>query len=258
MTLHSSDDTLALPPPDVTIPAGQTSGTFDVATFANAGTATITATVPGAQAATATVTVALRSLSLTLEAPVVGVNRTMGGSVTLANPPPPGGATITLTPGAPDLLRTSPGAVSIGDGATTAPLLVVGIAAGDTSLTASAPGFAPAIAPIGVRYSLALAPSPVTVERTSSTNVTVILSAPAPIGGATVALSMDAPSTASVPTSVIVPSGATSANVRRQRPGRGDDDPPGDAEPRESRVGRGDGYRAAAGADREFAGQRRG
>jgi hypothetical protein len=213
LTLHSSDDTVALPPPDVTVPAGQTSATFDVVTFANAGTASIAASVAGAQPGTATITVGLRTLSLTLEAPVVGVNRTIDATVTLAQPAPSGGATITLTSAVPDIVGTSPGAVAIAGGATTAPLILVGVVAGDTSLTASAAGFAPVIVPIAVRYTLALAPSPVTLERGSSASVTVMLSAPAPSGGATVALSTDAPTTASVAASVIVPGGATSATA---------------------------------------------
>ena len=226
VTLSSSNTTAASVPSSVTVAAGATSATFTVSTSAVAASTsvTISAAYGGAtRSASLTVTPAappapaLSSLTLN-PASVVGGMQSSTGTVTLSGPAPAGGAQVALSSSNPGAASV-PSSVIVPAGATSTTFTVstsaviasstvtisatYGGATRSASLTVTPPA-APTLS------SLTLNPTSVRGGMQSSTG-TVTLSGPAPTGGAQVALSSSNPGAASVPSSVIVPAGATSA-----------------------------------------------
>jgi hypothetical protein len=159
--------------------------------------------------------------SLTLNpSSVVGGTQSSTGTVTLSGPAPAGGATVTLSSSNTAAART-PSSVTVAAGATSA-TFTVSTSAVATSTTVTISGsysgvtrsasltVTPAPPPPPTLSSLTLNPTSVFGGSQSSTG-TVTLSGPAPAGGAIVALS-SSNRAASVPPSVTVPAGATSAS----------------------------------------------
>ena len=166
----------------------------------------------------AAASVSLSSLSLNPTSVTGGNSST--GTVTLSGPAPAGGATVTLS-SSNTTAATVPSSVTVATGATSAPFTVStsavtasttvaisaaygGVSRSATLTVTSAPPPAPTLS------SLTLNPTSVIGGVQSSTG-TVTLSGPAPAGGAQVALSSNN-GAASVPSSVAVPAGATTAN----------------------------------------------
>src|SRR5467141_2900950 len=221
----SSNNGAASVPPSVTIAAGATSATFVVttSTVASSTTVTISAVYSGAtRTASLTVTPTppppptLSSLSLNPTSVVGGNSST--GTVTLSGPAPTGGAQVALSSnnGAASVLPS----MTIAAGATSATFVVsTSAVASSTTVTISATHsgvtrsasltVAPAPPPPPTLSSLSLNPTSVIGGLQSSTG-TATLSGPAPAGGALVLLSSNN-GAASVPSSVTVPAGATSA-----------------------------------------------
>jgi hypothetical protein len=165
-------------------------------------------------------TISLSSLSLN-PASVTGGNSSTG-TVTLSGPAPAGGVQISLSSSNTGAASVPP-SVTIAAGATSATFTVSTTAvASQTAITISATyGGAtksallivkPAPPPPVTLASLTLNPSSVVGGLESSTG-TVTLTGPAPAGGAQVSLS-SSNGAASVPPSVLVPAGATSATFR--------------------------------------------
>ena len=161
--------------------------------------------------------VSLSSLSLNPTSVTGGNSST--GTVTLSGPAPSGGAQVTLS-STNTAVASVPSSVTVAPGATSASFTVsTSAVAASTTITISASyGGAtrsasltvnPAAPPPPTLSSLTLNPTSVVGGLQSSTG-TVTLSAPAPAGGATVLLS-SSNGAASVPSSVFVPAGATSA-----------------------------------------------
>ncbi len=226
VTLSSSNTGAASVPSSVTVAAGATSATFTVSTSAvtASSTVTISATYGGAtRSASLTVTPAappaltLSSLSLNPTS-VVGGMQSSTGTVTLSGPAPAGGAQVALS-------SSNTGAASVpssaivpaGATSTTFTVSTSAVIASSTVTISATYGGATRSASLTVTppaaptlSSLTLNPTSVVGGMQSSTG-TVTLSGPAPTGGAQVALSSSNPGAASVPSSVIVPAGATSA-----------------------------------------------
>jgi hypothetical protein len=165
-----------------------------------------------------TASVSLASLSLN-PASVVGGNSSTG-TVTLSGAAPTGGAQVTLSSSNTTVART-PASVTIAAGATSAMFTVSSSAVlTSTTVTVSATyGGAtrsasltvrPAPVPAPTLSSLTLSPTSV-VGGLESSRGTVFLSAPAPAGGVQVSLS-SSNEAASVPGSVFIPAGASSAS----------------------------------------------
>ena len=165
----------------------------------------------------AAASVSLSSLSLNPSSVTGGNSST--GTVTLSGPAPAGGATVTLS-SSNTTAATVPSSVTFATGATSASFTVStsavtasttvaisaaygGVSRSATLTVTSAPPPAPTLS------SLTLNPTSVIGGLQSSTG-TVTLSGPAPAGGAQVAVSSNN-GAASVPSSVAVPAGATSA-----------------------------------------------
>ncbi len=156
--------------------------------------------------------------SLSLNPTTVTGGNSSTGTVTLSGPAPTGGAQVTLSSSNTTVARV-PSSVTVAAGATSATFTVstsavaalatVAISATFSGATTSASlTVTPAPPPPPTLTSLTLNPTSVIGGLQSSTG-TVALSAPAPAGGAQVFLSSSGP--ANVPSSVIVPAGASSA-----------------------------------------------
>ena len=189
------------------IPEGAIAATVDVSTGTTAGTATITAAAPGFIGSTAVVDVSLRAMALTSPGPLVGVGHTLPGTVTLAQPAPAGGVTITLTSGDSSLVSV-PSSVFIAEGDQTASFTITGVAIGVTTISASGDGFATATLPITSTASALITLGSGAVAPGLDTSLALSIGIQAPAGGVTIALSSSDPSIASVVTpTVFIPAG---------------------------------------------------
>jgi hypothetical protein len=225
VALSSRNTTVASVPSSVTVAAGTTNATFTVSTSAVAAstTVTISATYGSAtRSALLTVTPAspppatLSSFSLNPTSVTGGNSST--GTVTLSGPAPAGGAQVALSSGN-TTVASVPSSVTVAAGATNATFTVsTSAVAASTTVTISAAyggatksaslSLTPAPPPPPTVSSLTL--NPANVFGGQSSTGTVTLTGPAPAGGAQVFLS-SSNGAASVPSSVIVPAGATGA-----------------------------------------------
>src|SRR6267378_3993686 len=228
VTLSSSNTTAARTPSSVTVAAGATSATFTVSTSAVAASTTvsISGTYGGVtRSASLSVTPApppaptLSSLTLNPTS-VVGGTQSSTGTVTLSGAAPSGGAVVTLSSSNTNVART-PSSVTIAAGATSATFTVstnavlasttVSISGAYGGVTRSASlTVTPVPLPPLALASLTLSPSRVIGGLESSTG-TVNLTRAAPAGGAIVAL-FSSNGAARVPSSVVIPAGASSAS----------------------------------------------
>ncbi|MCS7209999.1 MAG: S8 family serine peptidase [Fimbriimonadales bacterium] len=158
----------------------------------------------------------LSSLSLNPSSVVGGNSST--GTVTLTAPAPTGGFVVNLSSSNTNV-ATVPSSVTVPAGATSATFTVSTRAVSSTTnvtITASAGGVSRqatlTVNPASSSVTLqSLTISPTSVMGGRSATGTVTLSGPAPAGGVVVQLVSSNPSRASVPSSVTVPAGATSA-----------------------------------------------
>ncbi|PYU52073.1 MAG: hypothetical protein DMG48_06570 [Acidobacteria bacterium] len=166
---------------------------------------------------TSSPSVTLSTLSLNPTTVTGGDSST--GTVTLSGPAPSGGAQVALSSNDTSV-ATVPSSVTVAAGATSATFTVsTSAVSASTTVTISA-SYAgvtktasltvnPTAPPTPTLTSLTLSPTSVTGGNSSTGTVT--LSGPAPSGGAQVALSSSDTSVATVPSSVTVADGATSA-----------------------------------------------
>jgi LmbE family N-acetylglucosaminyl deacetylase len=215
--LVSSAPSVASVPASVTVATGSSTATFPITTHAvsTSTVATITATFAvGPQAAVLTVAPQLPSISaLGLSPASVLAGASSTATVTLSAPAPAGGAVITLASSATSAVV--PGTVTVAAGATSATFAVTtgGVAADSAvSISASYAGQL-RIATLTVTSAslTGVSVTPTSVAGGTAATGTVTLDGPAPAGGFEVALSSDDSNSASVPASVIVGAGATSA-----------------------------------------------
>ena len=217
ISLGSSPADVAIPS-TMTIPQGSTSTTFSVTAggVTTPTLVTLTASYSGASE-TFGLTVnpsgaALSSLSVSPSTIVSGQSGT--GTVTLTAAAPSGGAVVSLS--SPNAAASVPASVTVPQGATSATFSVTtGTVNTATSitLTASFNGLSQTtgitVNPVAATLA-SISVSPSTIVSGQSGTGTVTLTAAAPSGGAVVSLS--SPNVAvSVPASVAVPHGATSA-----------------------------------------------
>src|SRR6266513_202730 len=162
---------------------------------------------------------ALSLSSLALNPTSVAGGNSSTGTVTLSGSAPAGGAQVTLS-SSNTAAATVPSSVTVPAGATNATFTVsTSVVTASTAVTISAAyggatrtaslAVTPAAPPPPSLASLGLNPTSVTGGNSSTGTVT--LSGPAPAGGAQVALSSSNTAAATVPSSVTVAAGATSA-----------------------------------------------
>jgi len=213
ITLTSNSASVSVPG-TVTVAANASTATFTVTTtpVASTTTATITATL-GSANQTAAITVTPPSLSsISLAPSTVAGGTPSTGTVTISGPAPTGGMLVGLTSSSTS--ATVPSSVTIAAGATTTTFNIPTTA---VSKSTTANIFA-TISGVAKFATLMITPttlssisiSPNTVPGGTSATGTATLNGPAPLGGITVALNSST-SNATVPASVTIPSGSTSA-----------------------------------------------
>jgi hypothetical protein len=232
VALSSSDTTTAQVPSSVTVPAGATSATFTVTTSAVATSTSVTISASfGGVTQTASLTVTpqpppsptLASLTVS-PATVVGGSQSSTGTVTLSAAAPSGGAQVALS-SSDTAAAQVPSSVTIPAGSTWATFTVttsavatstwvtISASFGGVTQTASLTVTPPPPPPPPSLTSLTLNPSSVIGGPiVGASTGTVTLSAPAPSGGAQVALSSSNSGVANVPSSVFVSAGSTKAS----------------------------------------------
>jgi RHS repeat-associated protein len=219
ITLGVSNPGVVHLPASVTIPAGNTTGTFTITTSEPAAnyTAVIHATFfDGTKSTALTVTTppAVTSVTVNPSTPLGGASAT--GTVTLDNPATGSGSVVTLS--SSDAHAVVPASVTVPTGTTSATFAITTTSPdADTSVTISATLRQTRTTIITVRatpvelQSLSITPANMVGGAQQATG-TLTLSANAPTGGATVALSSSDTSVATVPATVVVPAGTNSAS----------------------------------------------
>lgn len=225
----SSSSSAAQPPASVTVPAGVESVSFTLPTSqVSADTpVTITATWRGVSVqATTTLTPQPAPTSITLDPATTSGSSGSFGRVT-AGDPRDADVTFSLSTSRPDLV-TIPNSVTVPQFAaaggfnigtspvTTKTLVTISVSGGGMTLSATL-----TLEPVATGPSAtALTLSPSTVTSGASSTGTVTLSGAAPTGGLAVSLASSS-AVASVPASVTVPGGATSASFTVSTSGSG-------------------------------------
>ena len=214
VTLSSSNTGTARVPASVTVAASATTATFTVATSPVAANTSVTISGTYGITRTTTLTVTAATLSSISGSPssVVGGNSSTG-TVTLNGPAPAGGAIVTLSSSNTGAARV-PASVTVAASATTATFTVAtSPVAANTSVTISGTYGATRTVRLTVAAPVlsAISVNPASVKGGSPSTGMVTLNGAAPGGGAVVKLSSSPTSVATVPSSVMVPPGGTSA-----------------------------------------------
>jgi LmbE family N-acetylglucosaminyl deacetylase len=215
VTLGASDPTLVSTPATVTVPGGSTSATFSIGTspVASASTVNLTAADAGV---TVGATLTLNPLLLTgvsLNPTSVAGGVSSQGTVTLNGSSYDSSAVIQLSSSDPS--ASVPASVNVAAGSSTATFTVTTVLVGTTTsatITATFGGTSKtAVLTVNPPALTSLSLSPATVAAGAGSTGTVNLSGPAPAAGLSVTLSSDTPTAASVPVSVVVTGGQSSA-----------------------------------------------
>ena len=212
VVLSTDGDFATVSPQALDIPEGETT-TSAVITGVAVGKTSISASADGFRPASADFVVT--SNVIVLGAPLtIAPGQTVSAPLTLNNPAPTGGVTVSLASSDESVATVTP-SVFVPEGATspTANPQVTGVGIGSAVITASADGFGPDTQDVTVTLTLSFSPSTLSVVQNSTRNITLNLSAAAPVGGFTVSLSVDDPAVATVPASVTVGEGQTLAFV---------------------------------------------
>ena len=149
--------------------------------------------------------------SVALNASSVAAGSTIQGTVNLAAAAPAGGAIVALVSSNP-AVATVQTPLTIAAGSSSAPFVVTGVASGTATITATingSTGQSPALTVTRAAALSSITLSASTVVGGGIVTATATLTAAAPAGGAVVSLSGADPVT--VPSSVTVPAGATTA-----------------------------------------------
>jgi uncharacterized protein (TIGR03437 family) len=210
---------------DAAVPQGQTTAEFTVATLpvTQPTAATITGTAGGATT-NASLSVMPQGTStisgLTISPSSLTAGQTGTGTVTLASPAAVGGGSVNLSSSGPavtvpvsvtvpagETVATFPVAASLVTSPATA-TITASSANSDSATVSVNPASSTQTGPVTTLASLSIAPSSVTSGQTATG--TVLLASPAPAGGVVVGLASNSLA-ATVPVSVAVPAGQTSA-----------------------------------------------
>ena len=216
INLASSNTGAATVPASVTIPEGASSTSVTVSAV-SAGSTTITASAPnvGFTPGTATVNVTSVFISLTPNPLSLAANASGTLTVGLTSPAGPSGQVINLASSNTGA-ATVPASVTVPAGSLSTTVTVTPVGAGSTTITgsASSPAFTSGTATVNVTsVQISLSPNPLNMGNNATAQVTVTLSAPAGAGGQAINLASSNTSVASVPASVTVPAGSTTASA---------------------------------------------
>ena len=216
VALASADGSIvSVSPPSVTIPQGALTASFTI-TGVSVGSTTISGTADGFAASSLPMT-STSSALITLGSGVVAPGLETSLALSIGIQAPPGGVTIAIQSSDPSIVSIVTPTVFIPAGLQipAANPVVHGVAIGTAQITASAVNvaLAPDTAPVTVTLSVGLSPIPLTVIAGQTSDLTLLLSAPAPAGGMTFNTTVDNASIATVPPTVHVADGTTSISV---------------------------------------------
>ena len=204
----ASSDSAASVPASVAVPPGATSANFTIST--NSVTAPTRVAILAANLS-AVLTVTPSTLSaLSLSPTSVRGGTASIGTVTLSEAAPIAGAVVPLA-SSNTAVASVPPSVTVPAGTTSATFTIsTSLVTTGTSVTIQAANLSAVLNVTPATTLSTLSLNPASVIAGDSSSGTVTMSAPAPVGGAVVALSSSNPM-AAVPTSVTVAAGATSA-----------------------------------------------
>ncbi|MCW3054467.1 MAG: repeat domain protein [Chthonomonadales bacterium] len=215
VNLSSNKAAFAGAPASVTVPSGSTTANFTITTHGGSVNTlvTFTASLSGTQA-TAPLTVTPPDLtSVTLSPNSVKGGLTSTGTVTISDQAANGSIVVTLSSN--NAAATVPASVTIAAGATTATFAVNTTAVSSATAVTLTGAFngqtqtgaltvqAPLVAGLAV--------SPGSIRSLQTATATVTLDGPAPTGGSVITLSSNNPSLTTLPPTVTVSAGATTA-----------------------------------------------
>jgi len=193
--LVASNSTVTVPA-TVTVLESATSVTFAVDSNTATGPVNVVASATAFTGDSAQVTVNARDFSLLI--PLVGIDRTESGTLTLAQPAPTGGATIALSIADAGVATISPTSVTIPQGQTTASFDVTGgNSIGFTSVIANgtAEGYTSVSDPITVTDRLIDLPGTRELALGETLDIPVLIAPePAAVGGVAITLTSSDPS----------------------------------------------------------------
>lgn len=226
VSLTSGNTAAATVPASVTVPAGSTTATFTITsgTTTSTSSSVITASAGGtSRTAQFTVTSSSPTLSnLTVQPVSVTGGSSATGTVTLTAPATGSGIVVTLS--SDNAVATVPASVTVPTGAELASFTVTtsSVTTSQSALIRATHGTATRAFTLAVTPAAA-GPAVTSVTLSESTviggtpvNGTVRLESAAPSGGTVVALSSDNTAVATVPPSVTVPAGQTTATFTVQ------------------------------------------
>lgn len=213
INLSSSTPATATVPPTVTFPAGATSVTVPVRGVAFGTTVIHASALPNIADTSADVTVQSAGAIGVPASTSVGLNQSVTFAITL---PAPVSApvTVTISSSDPSKVAVSPGPFTIAAGATspTTQPQVTGVDIGSVTITVSAAGYTSGTGAVQSNATVTFAQPAVTITGAVTQNITLNLSAPAPLGGLVVNLNSATPGVATVPGTVTFAQGATTAS----------------------------------------------
>ena len=219
VTLTNPDPALVTLASSVEIPEGVQNVAMPVTSAGSTGSVTVTAAATGFDPVDGVVQVAARDF--TLDAPRIGLNRSVTLSIELDQPAPAGGVVIELSVDDPGLVAVSPASVSIPAGQTSGQATLSGGAnVGSTVLTADGSASGLAVKQMTLLVSDRLIDIPAFGEMAlgEERDINVLISPDAaPAGGTQVQLVSSDPGVVEVVTpTVTVPEGAffTTATIR--------------------------------------------
>ena len=214
VTLSTSSASSSLPD-SVTVPAGATTVSFPITTSKVAAdtSATISATTDGTVQTTTLAIVSAQAITVSLNPTSILGGNSSTGTIKLNTVAGTGGLTITLASDHSE--ATVPASVTIASGASTASFTIntVGVNSQTSVVIRASLGGTPKTATLTITPTSlsAITLNPTKVSGGSSSTGTVTLTGPAGSGGAVLSLSSDN-AAATVPASVTVPAGQTTAN----------------------------------------------
>jgi hypothetical protein len=209
------DPTLISVPPSATVAPNSTSVQVTVTPLA-LGSTLLLASSAGFQPATVTVNVTSPSISVSLSSNVVGISKSVTGTVTLSGPAPAAGIDVNLAVDQVGIVNL-PLTAHVNGGATTGTFSVTGTTAGSVNITASFPGFGSGNAMLTVSPSGAISiQQGLAVGVGQAMTLRVSLISPAPVGGVTVSLVSSDTNRLTVTPSITFSQGATLPDVPAQ------------------------------------------
>ena len=216
VTLTGFDPNVISVPASILIPENATGANVAV-TPIGAGTTNVLVAGGTYQPASLVVTVVTPTITVALNAPGVGITRTINGTVTLSVPAPVGGTVVTLAVTPSGAVSFIPLTVTIAAGASSGTFTVTGVLEGQATVTASSSGYIGGSASVlVVKPGAIVVAQNVLVGPGQSTDLNVSLTTPAPSGGVTITLISSDTSKVQVTTTVTIAQNATTPVTQPQ------------------------------------------